>query len=55
MNNIKESSDYDFEFIVEQLRLDSLFKYLFNKKCCVCNKLACFLFIFISLLLTVTS
>ena len=49
MKNIKESSDYGFEFIVDELRLDSLFKYLFKKKCCVCNKLALFLFIFINL------
>ena len=52
MNNIKESSDYGFEFIVDKLRLDSLFKYVFKKKCCVCNKLALLLFILINLLFT---
>lgn len=51
MNNIKERSDSDFEFIADEIRLDSLFKYLFKKKCCVCNKLALFLFILINIVI----
>jgi hypothetical protein len=49
MNNTEESSEYGFDFIVDGIRLDSLFKYLFKKKCCVCNKLALFLFILINI------
>ena len=49
MNNTEESSEYGFDFIVDGIRLDSLFKYLFKKKCCVCNKLALFIFILINI------
>lgn len=51
MNNIKERSDSDFEFIADEIRLDSLIKYLFKKKYCVCNKLALFLFILINIII----
>jgi len=51
MNNIKKSSDAGFEFIADEMRLDSLLKYLFNKKCCVCNKFAFFLFIIFNIMI----